>query len=190
MCTATVPTAVVCPQTVLRGRHFSYCRYVGPNFHFSDAASVCSGGWPSDYGYAVEFDGLTAGAQGQGYTDSACTDNLFTADGPGTVCWKSGGSARAASVNWVESGSKSSTEGAKQAIDCAAPLSFNYVDPSGQSKSIKVGSSEAAEAIAAAYEQGDFNTLGSYPTCELHILPTNTVTAYLRPWCSSDVKTA
>ena len=102
---------------------------------------------------------------GQGYTDGRCSDYLFTVYDPGTECWKSGGSGRASSVNWFHGSSKRSAKFGDNATECAPPTSFNYVDPSGQSKSIKVGSSEAAEAIAAAYDNGKFDTLASYPPC-------------------------
>lgn len=85
--------------------------------------------------------------------------------GPGTECWKSGGSSRAASVNWFHSASGRRADVGANATDCAGPDAFNYVDPSGKSQSIAVGTADAAEAIADAYLKEDFETLATYPPC-------------------------
>ena len=88
--------------------------------------------------------------------------------GPGTQCWKSGGSDRIGSTNWFFSKPGKRTLGSLPGTsdkECVTPTSFNYVDAAGVDRSIVVGSKEASEAIANHYIAGNYTALASYPAC-------------------------
>ena len=136
---------------------------------FSDGGNVCSNSYPESFGFAAVWDDLPIGGQGQVYSDGGCTDFIANAFGPGGQCWKSGGQVRAASINWFHEGAKRTV---KKSDECAPPTAFHFTDPSsGKEYDIAVGSAEAAKAIGAAWEKGDYATLATYPQCKCPSFP-------------------
>lgn len=143
---------------------------------FTDGGAVCSSSYPQAFGYAAVWDDLPVGGQGQVYADTGCTQYIANAFGPGSQCWKSGGQIRARSINWFHEGSKRTVKKSDtDPKDCAPPAAFHFTHPSGEEYDIVVGSAEAAEAIGAAWEKGDYDTLTSYPKCTFssHVVVAN-----------------
>ena len=132
---------------------------------FTDDGGLCSNNYPEAFGFAAVWDDLPIGGQGQVYSDSGCTQFIASAFGPGSQCWKSGGQVRAASINWFHEPSKRAVK--KSEKECAPPAAFHFTDPSGKEYDIAVGSAEAAQAIGAAWEKGDYAALAAYPKCRL-----------------------
>ena len=84
-------------QTVAYEGFASTVSCSGSAFGCSDGGAVCCT-LPTGFGFSAQFNNLPSGSQGQGYTNNACTDFLFSVFGPGTKCWNGGG-ARAARAN-------------------------------------------------------------------------------------------
>ena len=152
-------------QTVAYEGFASTVSCSGSAFGCSDGGAVCCT-LPTGFGFSAQFNNLPSGSQGQGYTNNACTDFLFSVFGPGTKCWNGGG-ARAASLNWFHSPSGRRGINQVRAVDtsgknCSEPISFSYEATSGK-RTIKVpATTGAAQTIADLYLAKDLDALGAY----------------------------
>ena len=136
---------------------------------------MCSNAYPSGWGYSAVFYNLPQGTQGQGYTDLNCKNLRFAVYGPGTECWKSGGGARAASVNWFHSPKRRDDTAADAEPEsdpkaCAIPVSFHYTDAEGNEQAIAIGSVEDSHRIGDLYVAGNFTALAAYPKCKSSVV--------------------
>jgi len=144
---------------------------IGANFGCSTGAAVCCS-IPSGFGFSAQFDNLPAENQGQGYSDSGCTNILFTLFGPGTKCWNGGG-AQIGSLNLFHSptsfeDSSKEIESREVGNECTEPAFFEYMASNGIMRTIKVPSNKgSAETIAALYLSKDYTALASYD--EYHV---------------------
>ncbi|KAJ8514814.1 hypothetical protein ONZ45_g7703 [Pleurotus djamor] len=135
----------------------------GPSFFCDDGGAVCCS-LPTGFGFSVQFLGLPAGTQGQGYTGSTCRNFLFSVFGPGDRCWNGGG-ARATHMNWFHSpqgGPRGLPVRAAADNSTCGPSGFTYKDATGTDKSIKVPLGEA-DNVVALYTKKDFAALADYP---------------------------
>jgi hypothetical protein len=157
----TVPLAA---QIITYQGYASAVSCSGDNFQCRTTGAVCCS-FPTGFRFSAQWDNLPAATQGQGYTDGACTDVLFTVFGPGTKCWNGGGTTFT-TLNFFHSPQKRDSAAADSS-ECVGPAIFEYTDTSsGQVRGIKVPGAgknvTEAEVIANLRLNNDFAALEKY----------------------------